>query len=93
MFFSDKFKRTNSPKIDPKALMITNDDMAKAQRERAIRIMSMNRKQRRSLGKFNGGIKIPGIVRPYVKPSKELEATKDGMRTMTDSDVVKEKEK
>ncbi len=34
--------------------------------------MGMNRRQRRILGKINGGIKIPGSLKPYIRPKQDV---------------------
>lgn len=76
MFFSDRFKRTNTPKSNadtnevPLQVMIEQRQRQDRQ-DKVIALMSLSRKQRRQIGRANKGVKIPGLAKPYVKPKEK----------------------
>lgn len=47
---------------------VTNTVDSRIARDNAVRVMLMNRKQRRAIKVANGTAKIPGLNKPYVKP-------------------------
>ncbi len=51
-------------------------DNGKDKKLTPFEIMGMNRHTRRLVGKANGGLKIPGITKPFVNENKDKSGDK-----------------